>query len=99
MYFREFSTDVVDDWIEGYAGECIDNYDDDLPLSERVCDATEMIGCYAADALALVAYYGLFEACNGGRSDFEDSPIAQFQNDVYYRALLMAKERGITIPE
>ena len=92
IHFNEFETGrEIDKLIENVANRVIDciyenaddggiDSDDVWRMVER--ESEETIGNNIAHALHVVAAYGLWGALNGD-VDYEDSPIHQFEDDVY----------------
>ena len=99
MFYREFSTDDVADWIEDAANACLTDYDDDVPMHMRISDQVDNNIAYAANAIAIIAYYDVFAAVRGDFSCYEDSPAARFEQDVRNRVDELCEEQGIAIPE
>ena len=99
MFYREFSTDDVADWIEDAANACLTDYDDDVPLSARISEQTDNNTAYAANAIAIIAYYDVFAAVHGDFSCYEDSPAGLFEQDVYDKVVELCEEQGIEIPD
>lgn len=87
MFFAEFSTDDVPKWIDECAGRVADDdeWADGISFYERCTYAADNYVCYAANAVAIIAYYGVFNFMGG--CDYEDSPEARFIGDVYQRAI------------
>ena len=92
IHFNEFETNrEIDKLIKNVADRVIDcvyekaddgaiNSHDVWEMVER--ESEETIGNNIAHALHVVAAYGLWGALNGD-VDYEDSPIHQFEDDVY----------------
>lgn len=90
MWFESFTDEDVHDWIDDCAQRMIDDYDDDVDETTRLQEVVENYTCYAADAIKLVAYYDVFDVIAG--CDFDDSPIARFENDVFEAYLALKGE-------
>lgn len=90
MFFEAFSDESVEDMIDDCAQRMIDDYDEDVCEEERLLDVVENAAMYACDAIAIIAYYGVFDALKG--CDYEDSPIAQFERDVWCKYLELKEE-------
>lgn len=88
MYFNEFDTDEVKQAIESLAKECADDNEwaDGVDLWERVYQKTEDWCTYPIDHIKLCAYYEP-NTCSTMFGSYEDTPFAQFENDVYDRAV------------
>ena len=97
IHFNEFETNreidkliknVVDRVIDGVYEKADDGAIDSGAVWEAVeRESEETIGNNIAHALHVVAAYGLWDALNGG-VDYEDSPIHQFEDDVYTNVVL-----------
>jgi len=98
MHF-DFTTDDVPLMIADAAQNCLDDYDDDVPLYERVDNEMEGFTMYYRDQLMLIAYYGLISESFTGQVDFEDSAYAQFEDDVYEAAKKLFEDEGREVPE
>lgn len=98
MKYKEFDSDIVKDWIDIAAERVVDDYDDDDPFSERVYDSCEREIESYWDQIVLCAYYDPRGACTGIQS-YEDSPYAQFENDVYNRAKDLLEEAGYDVSQ
>lgn len=98
MHF-DFTTDDVPLMIADAAQSCLDDYDDDVPLYERVDNAVESYTMYYRDQLMLIAYYGLIHESFIGQVDFEDSTCSQFEDDVYEAAKKFFEDEGRKVPE
>lgn len=83
MFFEAFSDESVEDMIDSCAQQMIDDYDDDVDVETRLYEVIEWATMYACDAIAIIAYYGVFDALKG--CDYEDSPLRQFESDVLNR--------------
>ena len=86
MYFNEFDTIEVKGWIEDAAQKCADDsqWCDGVSLDTRVTETCDECITYQRDMIMLIAYYGASDVVAG--CEFEDSPYAQFENDVAERA-------------
>ena len=85
MWHREFDDSKVADWVSECAESAVEmmRKDDGAELSDCVFDAVDGYFIYNDDALALVAYYGVFDCAFGRNESWEDCPAAQFESDVY----------------
>lgn len=88
MFFNDFDSDEVKQVIEDLAQTCADDdeWADGVDMWERVYQKTGDWACYPIDHIKLCAYYAPTD-CSKGYESYEDSPIAQFENAVYDRAV------------
>lgn len=88
MHFREFDTQEVKDAIESLAQEVADDDEwcEGVGLWVRTYEKVSNWCSYPIDHIMLCAYYAPND-CSYGYESYEDSPIAQFENDVYDRAV------------
>ena len=88
MYFREFDTEEVKAAIEDMAQVCADDDEwcEGVDMWTRVHEKAGDWLCYPIDHIRLCAHYAPNDAATGYES-FEDTPVAQFENDIYDRAI------------
>lgn len=88
MLFPEFDSDEIKQVIEDLAQQCADDGEwmEDVDLWTRVYEKCGDWCTYPIDHIKLCAHYAPNE-CSCGYESYEDSPIAQFENDVYDRAI------------
>lgn len=83
MRYSEFDAEDVRGWIGDIADACTDpdQYDEDTEMDARIVDQINSYISSNRDALMVIAYYGAYDYVGG--CDFEDSPLAQFEQDIY----------------
>lgn len=88
MFFPEFDSEEIKQVIEDLAQTCAndDEWSEGVDLWERVYEKTGDWCCYPIDHIKLCAYYAPNECARGWES-YEDTPLAQFENDVYDRVI------------
>lgn len=94
MFHKEFDDCKVSDWIRECAEEAVSmmRESDNDDLSACVFNAVDGYFIYNDDALALVAYYDVFDCAFGRNESWEDCPAAKFESDVYELAQQMLDE-------
>ena len=97
------STDDVVGWIESDAEAAADSYKFELEeygksdLNACVNSATEGRFDWPKDALTMILYYDWSAHARG--VDYEDSAVAQFDDDVYERAKQMLEDEGYDVSD
>lgn len=87
MFFSEFDSDEIKQVIEDLAQTCADDDEwmEGVDLWMRVFEKANDWCCYPIDNIKLCAYYAPSDCAKGWES-YEDTPFAQFENDIYDRA-------------
>lgn len=88
-------------WIPADAQEVADCFNEDSTITEddfsyAVRNVIDGRATYARDGLILIAKYGWSKAVSGD-VDYEDSPIAQYEDDVADAARGLCWDKGIEI--